>query len=289
MNADTYREAIEYELLTQGIYESVLRQDGAENVEVKHNLQVAGRSGVSHQIDVLWEFIQAGITHRVLIECKNYSSNLSLEKARNFFAVLHDVGNARGLIVTRTGFQSGVIDFCKYYGIGLKLLGQPSDDEWAGRIRKIVLSITPRVPVSTEECPIRGDLYLRPNAKDQEQRLNEALKNNPELGTAGPDMYFLDSNGNRRTEEMRWWIPRQLNVLEYDDGGPYKKSVKLKGHFVSADLGQGPELIEAIGMVIHFCVETLESTEVISDAAESIVAVLRDQESGAWEHVQTRS
>lgn len=289
MDADTYREAIEYELLTRAIYESVLQQDGVENVEVKHNVQVAGRSGVSHQIDVFWEFIQVGITHRVLIECKNYSSNLSLEKARSFFGVLHDVGNARGLIVTRTGFQSGVIDFCKYYGIGLKLLGQPTEDEWAGHIRKIVLNITPRVPVSTEECPIRGELYLRPSSNDQEQRLNEALKENPELGTAGPDTYFLDSSGNAKTEEMRWWIPRQLNVLEYDDGGPYKENIKLRDHFVLADLGQGPELVEAIGMVIHFYVETLASTEVISDATESVVAVLRDQESGAWEHVQTRS
>ena len=80
MDAATYRKAIEYELLTRAIYESVLHQEGVRNVEVKHNVDLVGRSGVAHQIDVLWEFVQAGITHRVLIECKNYSSNLTLEK-----------------------------------------------------------------------------------------------------------------------------------------------------------------------------------------------------------------
>tara|TARA_R110001592_G_scaffold331269_1_gene614040 strand:- start:410 stop:1279 length:870 start_codon:yes stop_codon:yes gene_type:complete len=289
LDAATYRKAIEYELLTRAIYESVLHQEGVRNVEVKHNVDLVGRSGVAHQIDVLWEFVQAGITHRVLIECKNYSSNLTLEKARNFFGVLHDIGNARGLLVTRTGFQSGVVDFCNFYGIGLKLVGQPSDEEWAGRIRKLVVNIIPRVPVSTEECPIRGELYLRPSSPDQEARLNVAVQHNPSIGATGPDTCFLDAAGHQKTEEMRWWIPRQLDVLKYEDGGPYKQVVELGDHFVSVDLGQGPELVEAIAMVIHFHVETLESEAVISDAGESVLAVLRDFATGEWEHVQTRS
>lgn len=234
MDADTYKEAIEYELLTQAVYQTILEQDGVTNVNVQHNVSLKGRSGVEHQIDVFWEFKQAGINHRVLIECKNYASSLTLEKARNFFAALHDVGNSVGLIVTKMGFQKGAASFCQYYGIGLKLLRQPTDEDWKGRIKKIIVNIIPRIPVSTEEKPITAELYLRPSSNDQEARLQATAKQNPAVAAAGPSLRFLDANGAPKTEEMRWWIPRHLEVLNYADGGPYKKCIELKEHFISA-------------------------------------------------------
>ncbi|NLD49970.1 MAG: restriction endonuclease, partial [Clostridiaceae bacterium] len=103
MDIDLYNEAIEYEQLTRAIYQAILMNEGSENIIVEHNVPIRGRSGVEHQIDVLWHFKQAGIEHDVLIECKNYSTNLTLEKVRNFFGVIHDIGNVHGVIVTKTG------------------------------------------------------------------------------------------------------------------------------------------------------------------------------------------
>lgn len=78
MDAEMYADAIEYELLTQAIYRNILVREGVSTANVKHNVSIVGRSGVEHQVDVYCEFKQAGITHRVLIECKNYASNLTL-------------------------------------------------------------------------------------------------------------------------------------------------------------------------------------------------------------------
>ncbi len=216
MDAQTYKEAIEYELLTQVVYKAILAKEGVNTIDVQHNTSLTGRSGVDHQIDVYWEFKQAGITHKVLIECKNYASNLTLEKARNFFAVLHDVGNCNGIMVTKTGYQSGVTAFCKYYGISLKLLRKPTENDWEGHIKSIHIKITPRVPVSDNEHPIICNLYLRPNSNEQELRLKSAVEVNPCIGQTTPSMRFLNSEGNPITEEMRWWIPRQLSVLEQE-------------------------------------------------------------------------
>lgn len=82
MDAAILSEAIDYEQLTKATYEAILAKEGVQTVKVEHNVKVKGRSGVEHQIDVFWEFKQAGVTHRVLIECKNYASNLTLEKPR---------------------------------------------------------------------------------------------------------------------------------------------------------------------------------------------------------------
>ena len=43
--------------------------------------KIQGISGCEHQIDVYWEFIIAGIRHRVAVECKNYSDSVSCQKA----------------------------------------------------------------------------------------------------------------------------------------------------------------------------------------------------------------
>ena len=285
MNAEIYREAIEYELLTQSVYQAILNQDGIPNIDVKHNISLKGHSGVEHQIDVFWEFNQAGIKHCVVIECKNYSSNLTLEKARNFFAVLHDIGNCVGLIVTKTGYQQGAVKFCGYYGIGLKLLKPPTDKEWEGRIRRIVVNVIPRVPISTKEKPIKAALCLQPVNDAQEKRLKSAVEQNPDLVKAGPSLRFLDANGQPKTEEMRWWIPQQLDVLNFKDGGPYKKTVKLDDSFIPVDLGGGSELIQIIGVIIEFHVETLSSEKIVLDAGHTVVAILQDFQSGKWEHI----
>ncbi len=64
----------DYEKLARKIYEDILMVEGVDNINVQHNVKIKGKSGVEHQIDVFWEYKYAGVTHKVLIECKNYSS-----------------------------------------------------------------------------------------------------------------------------------------------------------------------------------------------------------------------
>jgi hypothetical protein len=285
MDAELYKEAIEYELLTQSIYNEIMAKEGVANVDVQHNISIQGRSGAEHQIDVYWEFKQAGITHRVLIECKNYASSLTLEKARNFFGVLHDIGSCVGIMVTKTGYQAGAAKFCKHYGIALKLLRKPKEEDWEGRIKEIHIKMIPKVPVSTEEHPIVCQLFLRPNSNEQEVRLNHAVKTRPDVLHPSPFMRFLGRDGEPVTDELRMWLPRQLDVLKHEDGGPYKKSVELNDRYVSIDLGSGDELVQVIGIVIEYYVETLKSYELIINAGNIVSAILKDFDSGEVEHV----
>jgi len=289
VDAEMYADAIEYELLTQAIYRNILVREGVSTANVKHNVSIVGRSGVEHQVDVYWEFKQAGITHRVLIECKNYASNLTLEKARNFFALIHDIGNCVGIMVTKTGYQSGAAAFCKHYGLVLKLLRKPTEVDWRGRIKEIHINMVPRVPVSNKTHPIVCKLYLRPSSEEQEVRLTNASSQNPDLVHATPSMRFLDKDGQPITDELKWWIPRQLNVLEHEDGGPYKQPVGLTEHYTFADLGNGTELVQVIGVVIEYYVETLPSHQVVIDATETVSAILKDFQSGEWEYVHRAS
>lgn len=53
----TIKTSTDYELLVKTIYAEILNQGNAENIEVKHNQKLSGKTpGVTHQIDVLWRF-----------------------------------------------------------------------------------------------------------------------------------------------------------------------------------------------------------------------------------------
>lgn len=116
---------IEYELFIQEIYQQLVNSDVVKPTKVEHNVKLKGRSGQKHQIDVYWEYEIAGNKHRVAIECKNYKTEVSIGKVRDFKGVLDDLNGVNGIMVTKEGFQKGAKEYAKEYGISLKELRPP--------------------------------------------------------------------------------------------------------------------------------------------------------------------
>ncbi|MDR5866215.1 restriction endonuclease [Halomonas koreensis] len=116
----------EYEKLAREVYEGILQAEGFDTITVKHDVKIEGKSGQKHQIDVFWEFDVAGVKHRVAVECKNYTSPVSIGKIRDFSAALDDIGNIQGIFITKTGYQSGAKTFADHCGITLKHLREPT-------------------------------------------------------------------------------------------------------------------------------------------------------------------
>jgi len=123
------KKGTSFELLVKAIYEEILLQDELENTVVEHDVKVIGKSGLAHQIDVYWEFIRAGVVHRVAVECKDYRGNVSIGKIRDFHSALNDIGNINGIFVTTSAYQSGAIKYANHHGIALKSVAEPSEKE----------------------------------------------------------------------------------------------------------------------------------------------------------------
>lgn len=288
MDMDIYRESIQYEQLTQSIYQAILQNDYGENIQVEHNVEVKGKSGVAHQIDVLWSFKLGNVKHTVLIECKNYASNLTLEKVRNFFGVLHDIGNVQGIIVTKTGFQSGAAEYANYYGIDLKLLRKPNDQDWEGRMKDLHLHIIAKTVASSEDKPLRVQLKLKSEDDIQRKYLEEQIKGGNLTIESGPKLRLLDKNGNVCSEEMRWWLPKQIKVLDKEDGGPYTQDIKLDDRYVIVNQGKHDEqLIQIEGFDVSYYVESY-SHEIISHGEEIVDAILKDFNTNEVEYVKKK-
>ncbi|MBP5521261.1 MAG: restriction endonuclease [Bacteroidales bacterium] len=119
----------EYERFTQEVYRQLSQATKVNAADVQHNVKLEGQSGQKHQIDVYWEYEKDGKTHRIAIECKNYSRRISLEKVCAFKGVLDDLDGVSGILVSKVGFQKGAKKYAQQYGISLKELRTPKHGE----------------------------------------------------------------------------------------------------------------------------------------------------------------
>jgi hypothetical protein len=55
-----------HELVSKAIFEALLKQSNAENLEVKHNVCIKGLK-TCHQIDVFWKFRVGGLERTVIV------------------------------------------------------------------------------------------------------------------------------------------------------------------------------------------------------------------------------
>ncbi len=277
-----FADSVEYERLTQSIYQAVLRSEGATNIEVKHDLEITGKSGVAHQVDVSWRFRVAGVEHHVLVECKNFGKPLTLEKVRNFFAVLHDIGNCQGIMVTKTGYQSGVVGFAKHYGIGLKLLRKPSAKDWEGRLKDIEVSLDIE---SVASSPGKWPKVFVKLAGEDGGELKTALEQGDFIVPPAPEMVFVDSKGIPLRDEMRWWLSRELLKDHNPVGGPYRKALPCEGYYLELTKKDGSTRLTKVASIeVEYHIEVLDTREFLIAGEDVVQTVLKDFNTGEWEH-----
>lgn len=254
-------ENTEYEKFTQEIYQTLINVQGIDTVEVKHNVKLKGKSGQKHQIDVYWEYEIAGLKHKVAIECKNYNSVVSIGKIRDFYSVLSDLVNVNGIMVTKVGYQSGTKKFADFYGINLKELRFPKDEDWKGRIKTIVFQMKMVVPNIRQRIPLFDNEWIKTNIKFPENgQMTYSFQ-----GMAN-EIKIYDENSQVITDfhELDKKVPHEWNAatgLEhtysfknaYIDVQPLGR-VKIKGVKYTYDVETGTE---------EFQVDALETTKAI--------------------------
>lgn len=114
------KQGTEFEIFSKELYEELLGQHDLKNLKILHNVSLQGATGQQHQIDVYWEFLLGGITHKVAVECKDYTSAVTVGRIRDFSAALDDIGGIKGIFLTKVGYQSGAKKFAQGKGIALK-------------------------------------------------------------------------------------------------------------------------------------------------------------------------
>ena len=81
-----------------------------------------------HEIDVFVTFEQYGINCSWVIECKYWNTNVPKEKVLALQAIVDDIGADRGVLISKTGFQSGAIRATRKSNITLTSLEDLAED-----------------------------------------------------------------------------------------------------------------------------------------------------------------
>lgn len=259
---------IEYERFTQEIYQGLINADDIKTIDVQHNVKLTGKSGQEHQIDVYWEYEYAGVRHKVAIECKNYNSTVSVGEVRDFYGVLSDLTNVAGIMVTKVGYQEGAKKYAAHYGINLKELRPPNEED--GRAGEIDLHI---------EMNIRRCLFLLDDENLKAEYRSFYIQFDDEYEWATADWLPLETTGDKiidkkgqpitTFDELESKLPQNTDaefehIFDLEDAyvdTRYSGRVKIKG-------------------VKYACLKKSETKVFIIDARNMIKAILKDALNG---------
>jgi len=263
-NDSNVKKGTEYEQFVQTVYQSILVAEGVENIVVQHNIELTGRSGCTHQMDVYWEFRLAGQVYRTAIECKAFDQDVPIGRVRDFHGVLVDVPGLNGVVATLVGYQSGAKRYAKYYGISLQEIRVPNDSDWDGRMRDIHVTIhivNPRITTFNPRISAAFRSKMSPGESLQLQHSGLAQ-----------DPIIFDRAGNAKLsyEELRRSLPAGLSPVI---GRTH--FVDLAGHVLRIN---GVDIdIDGIDVVYDVDVNTVVAATL---GQELIRAVIKDVESG---------
>ena len=236
---------IPYEKLTQHIFDQIVNQDSVDTIKVKHNVHLQGKSSVTHQIDVYWEFEKGGIAYRTAVEAKDWGKPVNQGELFKFNCVLDDLPNKTiGIFVTRTGYQSGARKFAEHHGICLYELSEPTDAYWDGAIKIIDGTLIMFVPRYEDVKLVPDNDWI-----DKEGKRLQMLERGVEIEIPN-DVTFYDENDQEIGTVQS--IVASLAPLEPQEMIPTKKTHTFdKPAFIRTGILKFPKVkINAVGATV---------------------------------------
>ncbi|HZF70938.1 restriction endonuclease [Sulfuricurvum sp.] len=123
----------DYELFVQKLQQALLDSEPfaeQHNITVERNKKIIDNIGIEREFDLYWEYTLAGITYKTIIECKDYSSRISIEKIDALIGKLHDLPDIKPVFATKIGYQSGAEAKARQNKIDLLIVREQNHDDW---------------------------------------------------------------------------------------------------------------------------------------------------------------
>lgn len=269
MATNEFNEDVAYEKFAQEIYQTLIDSVDIKPTKVQHNINLTGRSGCKHQIDVYWEYEIAGFTHKVAVECKNFNtSNVPIGRIRDFYAALMDIGNINGIFICKSEYQSGAIKFADFYGVNLKVLRLPTDKDWEGRIKNIIINLTAIHTDIKTRMPVFDNYWFKQHYSSPSEDTSF------QISGLSNEILIKDKDGNKITD-----IHELDNKLPQDWIDERNKEHEYKFDDAYLDItGLGPVKLHA--MIYKYDVLTTDPEVIKIAGAETAKAILKDVKLG---------
>lgn len=129
-----------YESITKYIYETLGKQSGVKIIGYGNSCNVTGKSGVSHQIDVLTTHSDGIHSYKTAIECKYWKDKVNKDPVMKLYDTIEDTGIDKGIIVSKNGFTQDGVEFAKYRNIGLVELREIEEKDFDKNPKEIEIA-----------------------------------------------------------------------------------------------------------------------------------------------------
>ena len=266
-----------YESLTEAVFSELLKQDSVENIKIEKNKILTGKS-TTHEIDVYWQFRVGDIVYETIIQAKDWNSKVPQGEILKLKAILEDLpSQPRGIFVTKTGFQAGAIKVAKANGILLYELREPTEKDWEGRLKTIIIDIHATIPdgkieIVPDNIWLNKELLKRGLDKKEIRIMgleNEIIIFN-EDGKKWKNLYEIKSEELDKIQagEKNKEVTIDLNVPKYiktnDEAFPLIKLKEIKLILSKVTITQSMKL-DGSTMVGYILKNILDGTEKIFD------------------------
>lgn len=161
-----------YEEVVKSIYETLGKNSGVTIECFGNTCKVRGKSEVEHQIDVLTKYSDGVHSYRTAIECKYWNQKIDKDTIMKLSEIVEDAGLNKGVVVSKLGFTEDAIKTAKTRNIGLVELREPTEQDWEGRIKTIVVNINMLLPEI-----LRMDILVKEDQKLTEVQILSMLLN----------------------------------------------------------------------------------------------------------------
>jgi hypothetical protein len=182
-------------------------------------------------------------------------------KVQEFNTKLQSVGNVRGIMVTRKGYQSGAHKEARFYGINLYTYKYPEEIDWTGRAKELVIYID-ALTINNIKRDFVFD--LDPSSKIERVRMMELTSN----------VFIEDEEGNKI--ESIQDAEHKLKLPKEGETGLVQNIIFTEPIFLSSS-----KLSRAKIKEIKFTYDVDVSRETIKITADDFVrGLLIDEETG---------
>lgn len=123
----------EYEEFVRLLHQALMDSEPIakqKNIVVQSDKKIVDNCGIERQFDIYWEYELAGITYKTVIECKDYKSNVSVDKIDALIGKIRDLPDIKALFATKKGYQEGAQKKADHNKIDLLIVRKQNDFDW---------------------------------------------------------------------------------------------------------------------------------------------------------------
>lgn len=230
-----YNNGKEYELFVARLQQALLHADQIttqSTVTVERNKKIVDNCGIEREFDIFWEYELGGLTYKTVIECKDYSSPITVEKIDALVGKIRDIPDLKAVFATKTGYQSGALTKAKQNRIELLVVREQNHGDWfdvdgTPLIKKIVCNLHAILSPEMLDGIVFGlnGKWLEENPKIDVSQINLSGLNNE---------VFIDDIQREEKYSLHQFAQRlePMDGLQY---GEFSKKVCFENAFVCRD------------------------------------------------------